>query len=370
VLKNNNRWLKAGLLWLFCSILAACSQSSSSPGQSAVNKHKAAAPVVSSGLEHSEDQYSFPGFALGTYYRVKTGPLPDYIKAEQINQTIVAILKTVDQQMSTYRQDSELSQFNKAPVNQWVSLSPAILQVIDMAQTISQQTKGAFDISLGALVNLWGFGPSQSTGVPDDEAIAKALANVGYQGLSVRLHPPALKKAKPVLLDLSGIAKGFAVDQVANYLASIGVRNYLVDIGGEMRAAGVNPAGQSWRIGIATPDAKAGHIQSVLSFAGFGLATSGDYQNYFKDKGKRYSHEIDPITGRPVDNGLASVTVIANNAALADAYATAFMVMGPKATYDFANRHHLAVLLIIRQGQQFITQLTPLMDKFVATAKE
>ena len=192
------------------------------------------------------------------------------------------------------------------------------------------------------------------------------MERIGYQNLFVRQSPPSIKKKNPgIYCDLSAIAKGFGVDKVAEYLDSKGFVHYLVEIGGEVRAKGVKPGGQPWRVAIAVPDGSSSY-QRVLLLKNISMATSGDYQNYFEKDGKRYSHTIDPCTGRPITHTLASVTVIHESCMMADALATAINVLGPGKGYELAIKENLPVFLIIKKRGGFVEKMTPLFEDILA----
>ncbi|MEX0867575.1 MAG: FAD:protein FMN transferase, partial [Pirellulales bacterium] len=228
------------------------------------------------------------------------------------------------------------------------------------------ETGGAFDVTVGSLVNLWNFGPEQyDERVPSDELLQQTARRVGDGLFEARLDPPALKKLHPgVYVDLSAIAKGYGVDVVADFLKNQEVAHYMVEIGGEVRTRDLRGDGQPWRMGIETPTDSGRGIQTVLHLSDAALATSGDYRNFFEIDGRRFSHVVDPRTGRPIEHGLASVSVIAEHCIDADAYATALMVLGPEAGYNWALSRDMAVLMIIRDGENFIEKSTPGFDLF------
>ena len=323
--------------------------------------------IQCSNQQSSSDLLVFSGSTMGTYYSVKivkadlnqTGTNPEIIQ-----QGIEDVLRAVNLQMSTYIDSSEISRFNRYRKSDWFAVSADLATVIDRALQISRESNGAFDITVGPLVNLWGFGPGErEERIPTPEEIAAARAKTGYRKLQVRLSPPAVKKTLPeIYCDLSAIAKGFGVDKVAEYLTSQQVQNYLVEIGGEIRAGGENTSGKDWRIGISSPDDDLG-IEKVISVKNMAVATSGDYRNYFEKDGIRYSHTIDPHTGRPITHHLASVTVADQTCIMADGYATAIDVLGPDAGYDFAIRKELPVFMIVRDKHGFIEKMTPQFEK-------
>lgn len=288
---------------------------------------------------------------MGTSYRVVVveelwGPSRD-----KLQQTIRAGLDGVDRKMSTWRSDSEVSAFNRLATTDWFPVSPETAEVVLAALEISRATNGAFDITVAPLVELWEFGPDpHEREVPDSEQIAEVLMRVGWQTVEVRTEPPALrKKISSLTIDLSAIAKGFAVDLVAEDLARAGIEHCLVEIGGEVRVAGRRLDGHPWRIGVEPPTSDS-TLKEVLELTSGALATSGDYRNYFVAGAKRYSHVIDPRTGAPVDDAPASVSVVAPTCMEADALATAFMVMGSEAGMAFSVERHLSVRFLSRAG--------------------
>jgi thiamine biosynthesis lipoprotein len=219
-------------------------------------------------------------------------------------------------------------------------------------------------------VNLWGFGPAkEKREIPGEAQIKEAMVKIGYQKLAVHLSPPSMKKEDPeIYCDLSAIAKGFGVDKVAAYLEAQGFNDYLVEIGGEVRARGKNPKGTLWRVAIASPDGSSGY-QKVLFLEDASMATSGDYHNYFEKDGVRYSHTIDPSTGRPITHKLASVTVVHASCMTADALATAIDVLGPGKGYELALKENLPVFLVIREKDTFVEKMTPRFQTLLNTQK-
>jgi len=298
-----------------------------------------------------QGEWKFRGSTMGTQYHLTVARPPADQVADDVQAEIDQLLEKINQQMSTYIKTSELSRFNISRSTDWFPVSKQLATVVAAGQQISEQSNGAFDITVGPLVNLWNFGPDRKSIVlPKDEAITKALSASGYSYLQVRLDPPALKKAKPELfVDLSAIAKGHAVDAVAALLDARGIEHYLVEIGGEVRTRGRNPDQVAWKVGIESPAENGRQLARVVSLSGWSMATSGDYRNYHEIDGKRFSHTIDPKTGRPVTHSLAMTSVLHNDCMMADAYATAIMVLGPKEGMVFAEKHKLAVLTMTRQ---------------------
>jgi len=308
------------------------------------------------------------GTTMGTTYTVKIVAInrieyDEYKKA--LKRGIEKILLDINQKMSTFLKDSELSRFNGYRKTDWFSVSKDTAWIIQKSLDISKKSSGAFDITVGPLVNLWGFGPGAKPGIPDNKSIKNRLKMVGYKNISVRLTPPSVKKKIPEMYcDLAAIAKGYGVDKVAEYLTFKHIKSYLVEIGGEIRARGKNHQNQWWKVGVSTPDNKFG-IQKILLLKNISMATSGDYWNYFKKEGIRYSHTIDPETGRPVTHKLASVTVIHDSCMIADALATAVNVLGPEKGYELALKENLPAFLLIRVDDRFIEKLTPAFYKIL-----
>lgn len=313
---------------------------------------------------------AFGGHTMGTTYSVQIVDPPPQLDATALQRQVDDLLEEINDSMSTWRADSELSRFNANPSTDWVAVSPALAAVVGTAQAVSAASDGAFDITVGPLVDLWGFGassdPTQPPATrPTADAIAATRARTGFRQLEVRTAPPALRKARPDLaLDLSAIAKGHGVDRVAALLSAQGYEDFLVEIGGELVGRGVNAQGEPWRIAIERPDpGLTRRPLQVLPLAGRALATSGDYRNYFEQDGVRYSHSIDPNRGEPVYHRLASVTVIADSAELADAWATALLVLGPERGPDLASAEGLEALFLIRtDGDDYRVESTLTTD--------
>ncbi|OGC02483.1 hypothetical protein A2V82_10120 [candidate division KSB1 bacterium RBG_16_48_16] len=321
-------------------------------------------------LAKKKKLFVFTGHTMGTSFTIKV--VDDWQKEREkrmgrFQGDIEKLLGRVNGQMSTFIDSSEISLFNRYRGKEWFSVSSELVLVVQTALKVSEQSGGTFDITVGPLVNLWGFGPDPSADrVPAEEDISKKLTQIGYRFLSCRLTPPALKKAIAELYcDLSAIAKGYGVDAVAAYLDSQGARNYMVEIGGEIRAKGKNNNEIRWRIGISAPQAGGG-VQKIINVTDIGMATSGDYYNYFEKDSVRYSHTIDPRNGYPIQHKLASVTVLHPQCMYADAYATAIDVLGPEDGYDFALKEELPVYMIVKTDSGFAEKMTP---QFAAVMK-
>ena len=309
------------------------------------------------------------GSTMGTGYTVKFRERATELDRDRIYAEIDEILARINSRMSTYQADSELSLFNKAQTTDWITVSAETAMVIDEALGISRLTDGAFDITVEPLVDLWGFGPSPRTNtLPSDGEIREALNVVGYARIRVRESPPAIRKDHPSLqIDLSAIAKGYAVDQVAEYLQSRQVSDYLVEIGGELRAKGEKVGGIPWKIAVERPVPEERAIFRVLHLADQSMATSGDYRNFFEKDGTLFSHTINPRTGKPVNHNLASVTVLGASCMRADALATGLMVLGPEAGYELATQENLPALFVTRTADGFEVKATPELERFLVS---
>ncbi len=291
------------------------------------------------------------GLTMGTGYNiVAVDHSRDVTKAE-LQAAVDAALARVNTQMSNWDATSEISAFNAAKAGDSVSVSPELAHVMQAAADVHDASEGRFDVTVGALIDLWGFGARQTrTDMPTDAEVAQAMACCG-QAQSVEIAGGALRKLNSdAEIYLSSIGKGFGVDHVAQALNGFGITDYMVEIGGDLYTAGRNPDGQPWQIGIETPQSFDRGIMQVVGVSGMGMATSGDYRNFFDYDGKRYSHIIDATTGRPVTHDTASVTVLTDNAMLADAWATALLVLGRERGLEIANDRDMAVLFIDRDG--------------------
>lgn len=308
------------------------------------------------GCDTARPHHVFTGAIMGTSYSVQIAEA--LVTPEQlgVEAQLASILAEVDQAMSTYKPESELSQFNRSAVAEPVTISAELLEVLQTSLDVHRHSNGAFDVSVGPLVDLWGFGASfeqDVQSVPSDEAIAQALAGIGLDALSLDRSERTATRQKDIQIDLSAVAKGYAVDRLVRHLTKLGLKNYLVEVGGELRAAGVNKHGRLWTIGIETPSLQRAVPYQAVSLKQKAIATSGDYRNYFEHEGRRYSHTLDPRNGRPVKHHLASVTVVHDTAAQADAWATALNVLGPEDGLQLANQLELAAYFILRSDEAF-----------------
>jgi len=298
------------------------------------------------------------GKTMGTTWSVKL-VAPPTANAEALTAMAQRALDDVVREMSPWEPMSDLSRYNRAAAGTWTALPPAFARVLRHALEIAERTDGAFDPTLGALVDLWGFGPRPFSGAPPETGdLAQAREAAGWRRLV--LDGDSLFQPGGLRLDLNGIAKGFAVDQVAAALDRAGARSYLVEVGGELRGTGAKPDGSPWWVELERPPtANDDGPRTLVALHGLSVATSGDYRRFFEHDGRRYAHTLDPATAAPVANPTASVTVLHADCLHADAYATALTVMTPDAALAFATVHGLAVLILAHGPAGLEERLSP-----------
>ncbi|QGY42035.1 FAD:protein FMN transferase ApbE [Pseudodesulfovibrio cashew] len=316
--------------------------------------------LLASGCANDPQPVRFQGKALGTTYSIVAYGLHDGLTSDAVYKGIGQEVAGVNAAMSLFDPDSELSRFNAYDKTDWFPVSRRLAQVAEVARQVHLMTGGAFDITIAPLVDLWGFGKAQRVDVvPPEQAIATAMALVGEDRIEVRLDPPALRKGDPKMsLDLGAIAKGYCVDAVGDWLDSQGVTSFMVEIGGEIRTRGKKPDGSLWRIAVEKPVTMERSVQAIISFTDKAMATSGDYRNYFEEDGIRYSHILDPTTGRPISHSLVSVSVMDDTCARADALATGLMVLGPKRGIEVAKRENLSAFFLVKTADGFAETAT------------
>ncbi len=313
-----------------------------------------------------EHVYTLSGQTMGTTWSVKTVGLPAGTTLPALQQDLMALLVTINNQMSTYQDDAEISRYNRLAAGQWQQVSADFMAVLSLSLELAGQTGGAYDPTVGPLVNAWGFGPgAMRLQRPDDQVLEDARARVGYQRVQVDRDKQAVLQPGGVYLDFSSVAKGYAVDKLADFLDARGQQAYLVEIGGELRAAGHKPDGSAWRIAVEQPVPGIRETGRVLELVDMAVATSGDYRNFFTVDGVNYPHIIDPRTGLPVGHGTGSVTVLHPRCAHADALATALSVLGPEQGLAFARERNLAVLFVVREDDGFQEVRSPAFEALV-----
>ncbi|RLM27049.1 FAD:protein FMN transferase ApbE [Brenneria alni] len=310
------------------------------------------------------------GKTMGTFYSVKiSGELTQ--SKEQLKQEIDSLLEQANNEISTYRKDSTLSRFNQYRGSDPQPISNGMADIILAAQRIGRATDGAMDITVGPLVNLWGFGPQkQPTQIPSRQQIDQARQKVGLRHLRLLSDQRGewVQKDLPDLyVDLSTLGEGYGADLLAQLMARKGITNYLVSVGGAISSRGVNAEGIPWRVAIQKPTDQENGMQAAVDLQGYAISTSGSYRNYFEQHGKRYSHIIDPSTGKPITHQLVSVTVIAPTALEADGWDTGLMVLGSEKALKLAEQLGLAVYLITKTDKDFHAEMTPQFASFLIT---
>jgi FAD:protein FMN transferase len=318
------------------------------------------AVFVLSGCFPSNDltrqEYLMQGKTMGTTYNIKV--VGENIDTVKLQQGIDDKLEQLNQEMSTYIKDSELSRFNQSTSLEPTSVSTGLARVVKEAIRLGVLTQGALDVTVGPLVNLWGFGPEyRPETVPSDELLIATKARVGLDKLTFA-NGMLAKKIPELYVDLSTIAKGYGVDLVAEFIEANGINNYLVEIGGEMRLKGFKHTGELWHVAIEKPLTNERAVHQIIVPKDNAVATSGDYRIYFEADGQRFSHIIDPKTGKPINHKLVSVTVIHPSSMTADGLSTAMMVMGEEKALAFAEENDLAVYIIAKTDHGFVEQST------------
>jgi thiamine biosynthesis lipoprotein len=305
--------------------------------------------------------HEFTGYTMGTTFNVKVDADMSAEDHDLVHEVIEARLGEVDHLMSTYDSTSELSRFNRHLSTEPVVISGALLEVLTMAHDVSERSAGAFDVTVAPLVDAWGFGPEgRPSRIPDNPQLATLRERVGYQRIVLDRAAGTVSKTRPeTVVDLSAIAKGYGVESIASGLLELRLTNFLVEVGGELKAMGARRDGGAWRVGIERPDASTHSVYGVVHLIDEAIATSGDYRNFYEEKGVRYAHIIDPRTGSPIRHRGTSVSVAAGNAAIADAWATALTVLGPDAGYDLAREEGIAALFVMHSNGDFRSRATP-----------
>lgn len=309
-------------------------------------------------------QLELTGRTMGTTYSIKFLPGDRALDVEAFQQIVDNRLAEINAVMSTYDPKSELSRLNRRNAPKSAEVSDELMQVLQAASRVHMLSQGAFDPSVGPLVNLWGFGPETVTAFPNEAEIRSHLELVGYSRVHLDKNNRQVTRPAGMVIDLSAIAKGYGVDQVAQILDRAGYTNYLVEIGGELRASGANASNKPWHIAIEKPVPGQRQVHGIINVSGLGMATSGDYRNFFEKDGQRYSHTLDPRTGYPVRHSLVSVTVLADDCMTADALATAFMVMGREKAAALAEAEEIAAWFIEQSGTELVDTLTPKMQSY------
>jgi len=314
--------------------------------------------------------FTFGGPTMGSTYTVKiAGGALTPVAQEAARSAVATALDDVVLRMSSFRDDSDVARVNRGPHDEPIPVTPETLAVLALAREVSVASDGAFDVTVAPVVDAWGFGPGHDRRVVPEAESGVLRTRVGWPRLALDAATSSVRKATPGLqIDLSGIAKGWAVDRAADALAAMGCTDFMVEAGGEVHTRGRNANGEPWQIAIERPDAIPQRAQRIVPLSGMSMATSGDYRNYFERDGMRYCHEMDPATGRPVRHALASVSVVADTCGAADAWATALMVLGPTRGFALAEARGLAAHFIVREHDGLRERSTPALAQLAPRA--
>lgn len=312
-----------------------------------------------SGCESNAERVEvLSGPTMGSTFTIKYVYNAATPAADAVGVEVQSILDEVDRQMSTYRLDSDIARFNQSPVNTCMQMPQPVLDLAQYGYDLSSLSDGAFDLTLGPLLDLWGFGPqARGKRVPSADEIAAAKAQTGYK--HIRVVNDQLCKDADVKVEFNSIAAGYTVDRISERFAQLNIDSYMIEVTGELIAKGLKPDGSPWRIALEQPLGDGQRvIQRVLEIDGYGLNTSGDYRNYFEENGVRFSHTIDPQVGAPISHKLASVTIVDRSTLHADGLGTLLLVLGPERGLDFAEEHKIAAFFVMHDGEGFAVQVS------------
>ncbi|MFU8764814.1 MAG: FAD:protein FMN transferase [Haliea sp.] len=330
-----------------------------------------AAALLVGGCQRQVQPVELSGATMGTTWHVTYLPSDHAAQPAALQAELERLLVAVNDSMSTWQPDSEISRFNRSPPGEWFTLSAPFAEVMAVALAIGELSGGAYDVTVGPLVELWGFGPSRPRlDTPSATAIRERLEQVGQGFIELDLAQSRMRRLRAVEVDLSSIAKGYAVDVLAEALEAQRIADFLVEVGGEMRLAGRSPRGDAWRIAVERPQPGARSVALGIALTDAAVATSGDYRNYFEVDGRRYSHSIDPRSGWPVQHDLVSVTVIAADCMRADAWATALTVLGAEQALALAEAEGLAVYLLRRDGEGIVPSYSSAFAPWLAVSNQ
>ena len=291
---------------------------------------------------------------MGTTYNISAwGAIS--IDQNTLQKKVDSKLQKINSIASTWDSNSQISRFNRTDSTSPSKVDPFFIKMINTAKNITVKSDGAFDITIAPLIDLWGFdAKGRVTKAPSIKKRTDVLNQIGTKYIHTDTQNLTVQKDRSAItINLSAIAKGGGVDEIARLLEGLGFKNYLVEIGGEIYARGTNQNHKIWRVGIETPNSTGNTISRVISIDKMGLATSGDYRNYFEENNIRYSHILNPKTGMPIRHKLASVSVLAPTSAQADGWATAMMVLGEKDGMAIAKKHNIAIFMLVRDGNTF-----------------
>lgn len=318
--------------------------------------------AVVAGCGPDESLQRFGGPTMGSTYSIQYVPRGGVPSVGEVQRQVGRILAEIDEQMSTYRSDSDIERFNDLPANSCRAMPAPVLELVRVGEQLSAQSNGAFDLTIEPLLNLWGFGPqSRGEQVPDAQALAQVRQRVGH--VHLRIEGEQLCKDAPVQVDFNSIAAGYAVDRIATTLQGLGIGSYLVEVTGELKAAGHKPDGSPWRVALEEPRDDQQVLERIIAVDGFGVSTSGDYRKYFERDGRRYSHTLDAQTAAPIQHALASVTVLHPQALMADGLSTLLLILGPQRGWEYAEKNAIAAFFVIRADNGFVTRSSAAFER-------
>jgi FAD:protein FMN transferase len=305
-------------------------------------------------------EYSGP--QQGTTYHIKVVTDPSKIPPDQVRKVIDDIFSRMDLEVSNYRDDSEISRFNRQKTTEWVPVSFDLAYLTSLARDVNAKTNGCFDLTIKPLFDVWGFSKNGPQKVPSDDQILKVLKHVGISRIEVDVPGLRMRKHDPeIQLDLSSIGQGFTVGEIAKAFETMGIDDYLIEIGGELKVRGRKPDGAHWRVAVEKPTAFTKDIQALIDVRqtrGTAIMTAGTYRHFFEQEGKVYSHILDPRSGRPVTHNLLSVTILHEDPTLADLWDTALLCVGEESAIKIAEEEDLKVLLISNHDQQLVETMS------------
>lgn len=320
--------------------------------------------------QSGENEALLSGDVQGTTYHIKMVLDGLQVNQAELKQAVDAVYNDIDLKLSNYREDSEISRLNREATTDWLTVSPEIAELVDIARQVHDKTEGCYDLTVKPLFDLWGFSRHQNR-VPTDAEIAAVLPHIGMDKLEVDVPGRRLRKKDPALrIDLSSIAQGYTVGRVASLLEAKGIQNYLVEVGGEMQVRGRKANGKPWRVAVEKPLPYTREVERVLDVhqtSGTAIMTAGTYRNFFEEGGKTYSHILDPKSGRPVTHHLLSVTLLHEDPTWADAWDTALLCMGEQKGYAVAEQEGLKALLIYGENGELKERFTPAFGAETAT---
>ncbi|MEC8166384.1 MAG: FAD:protein FMN transferase [Pseudomonadota bacterium] len=324
-----------------------------------------------SGCQKAPEGVQLSGPIFGTQWSLIYHGVDESVTEEKVKEALLESFSVVDDSMNHYLPSSTLSELNRLPAMEVMEVDWDFALVFNTALDIYYATDGAYDPSVSPLINLWGFGPEGVTKRPTDEEIAAVEPFVGLDEFAWDLSTRGfVKRDSKATLDFSSIAKGYAVDIAADSLDELGLEHFMLEVGGEIQVRGTSPRGDAWRLAVERPTpGSRGQIFTAIEVKDIGVATSGDYRNFFEDGGRRFSHLIDPRTGYPIEHDLVSATVVHPSTMIADAWATALMVVGTEEALRLADVYELAVFLISREDDQLVSSHNDAMTQWLMEPK-